>query len=386
MKDVLPTAYASAERSSAEELEVGASAVASEPSFCEALQLVPNLVLILDDHRQVVFANEAAVRVLRRTRVEDLVGLRHGDAWGCVHHDENSGGCGTSESCRYCGAVNAVLTSQKGEKAVDECRMRVRGEQGEEAVDLRVWATPVSIGSSSFTMFTAVDIAEEKRKAFLERIFLHDILNTASALRGFSTLLGMGGAGPEEESLLVQRVGHLSERIIDEINAQKTILAAESGELIVQARSVASRSILEEIHGNWSRPDFLDGRNLVIGEGAADVALETDPVLLVRVLSNMAKNAIEASSAGESIEMDCRTTGNDVVFSVRNPGFMPEAIRLQVFQRSFSTKGPGRGLGTYSMKFLAESYLHGSVSFESAEDLGTTFRITVPRTWPAAKN
>jgi signal transduction histidine kinase len=44
-----------------------------------------------------------------------------------------------------------------------------------------------------------------------------------------------------------------------------------------------------------------------------------------------------------------------------------------VFQRSFSTKGTGRGLGTYSIKLLTERYLGGRVWFESAEGHGTTF-------------
>jgi len=57
---------------------------------------------------------------------------------------------------------------------------------------------------------------------------------------------------------------------------------------------------------------------------------------------------------------------------------MPESVRLQVFQRSFSTKSHDRGLGTYSMKLLAERYLGGTVSFTSSVEEGTTFRIRLP--------
>ncbi|MGO9255131.1 MAG: hypothetical protein ACLQU1_02335 [Bryobacteraceae bacterium] len=57
---------------------------------------------------------------------------------------------------------------------------------------------------------------------------------------------------------------------------------------------------------------------------------------------------------------------------------MPAKVRLQVFQRSFSTKGMGRGLGTYSIKFLTERYLQGQVSFGSVEGEGTTFMACYP--------
>ncbi len=59
---------------------------------------------------------------------------------------------------------------------------------------------------------------------------------------------------------------------------------------------------------------------------------------------------------------------------------MPREVQLQIFQRSFSTKGLGRGLGTYSVRLLTERYLKGSVSFTSSAEFGTTFRVRCPAT------
>jgi len=53
-------------------------------------------------------------------------------------------------------------------------------------------------------------------------------------------------------------------------------------------------------------------------------------------------------------------------------------VQLQVFQRSFSTKGPGRGIGTYSIRLLVSRYLRGTVDFESSKEQGTTFRVHLP--------
>ena len=58
---------------------------------------------------------------------------------------------------------------------------------------------------------------------------------------------------------------------------------------------------------------------------------------------------------------------------------MPEAVRHQLFQRSFSTReGRGRGIGSYSVKLLTEKYLRGDVSFVSREPEGTTFFVALP--------
>lgn len=58
--------------------------------------------------------------------------------------------------------------------------------------------------------------------------------------------------------------------------------------------------------------------------------------------------------------------------------FIPRSLQLQIFQRSFSTKGNGRGLGTYSIKFLTEKYLKAKVSFLSNENDGNTFKVDLP--------
>jgi len=93
----------------------------------------------------------------------------------------------------------------------------------------------------------------------------------------------------------------------------------------------------------------------------------------------MLKNALEASSVGGTVSMRGKGAGDFVEFRVHNDGCMPRSSQLQVFQRSFSTKGNGRGLGTYSIKLLTERYLKGTVSFTSTEEEGTTFRVSLPR-------
>ena len=92
----------------------------------------------------------------------------------------------------------------------------------------------------------------------------------------------------------------------------------------------------------------------------------------------MLKNALEACRSGQSVLAGCREVGGCVQFWVHNPSFIPREVQLQLFQRSFSTKGTGRGLGTYSMKLLSERYLKGQVFFTSTPEAGTTFTAAYP--------
>ena len=75
---------------------------------------------------------------------------------------------------------------------------------------------------------------------------------------------------------------------------------------------------------------------------------------------------------------------DDTVISVHNDGVIPREVQLQIFQRSFSTKGgEGRGVGTYSVRLFTENYLRGRVGFHSIEGSGTTFGLTLPNEFPA---
>jgi signal transduction histidine kinase len=122
----------------------------------------------------------------------------------------------------------------------------------------------------------------------------------------------------------------------------------------------------------------LKSRKLEVCVTCTDFRLKTDAALLKRILLNMAKNAAEASPEKSEIRISCSTKPGKAIFSVNNTGTIPEDVRLQIFQRSFTTKGPGRGLGTYSMKLFGENYLHGRVYFRSNEKQGTTFTIELP--------
>ncbi len=89
----------------------------------------------------------------------------------------------------------------------------------------------------------------------------------------------------------------------------------------------------------------------------------------------MIKNALEASMPGSTVTLLCSKSGENTRFSVHNSTFISPDIQLQLFKRSFTTKGVGRGIGTYSMKLLGEKYLKGKVGFKSSQENGTTFYI-----------
>lgn len=371
----IPTQFAPAERASQVEISQQTHAILNLPLLEQLFNAVPDIVLIVNQQRQIVFANHNLLKLLSLEKIEIILGLRPGEALGCVHAFEAPGGCGTSEFCKTCGAVQALLSSLRGQETVQECRITLFGG---EALDLQVWATPLKVEDQLFSIFAIKDISHEKRRRVLEHIFFHDLLNMAGGMRGFAALLKE--ATPAELEAITAALSRLSARLIEEINAQRELMMAESNELVVHPVEVNSQIFLQDMLTLYRYHEAAQARRLELDPQTSAVTFTSDSALLQRIIGNMVKNALEAAAPGETITLGCILQGQTIEFWVHNPGCMPYRVQLQTFQRSFSTKGSGRGLGTYSMKLLGERYLKGKISFTSSPDQGTVFRASFPLT------
>jgi len=387
----METEYATAKRLSEDEIARQHALLANLPFISEFLDSVPNIILVLNKYRQIVYANKTFTGFLGLSNDDsmecayaDLLGLRPGEAIGCIHSHLTKGGCGTSIPCQNCGATQAILSAQ-GEKCGDdqECRLTF-GEIGlsETSLDLRVWTKTVVVHDEAFVVVCLLNVSDEKRREALEQTFFHDVLNTAGVVLGCSDLLERAESEKMADEGAVDIVHMISEstsRLIEEIVAQRNLSEAERGDLRIRPEDLESLGLLHLILRHFHAQSIASGKQVVIAEGAEEFSFSSDPVLLQRVLINLVKNALEASEKGSSVVIKSWLEGDEVFFSVSNQTIMPEKVQLQIFMRSFSTKGSGRGLGTYSIKLITEKYLKGHVSFISNADEGTVFTVCYPR-------
>ena len=367
------TKFASPARSTAAQINQSKETILNQEFFTRSLNAYPDVVLVLNGNRQIVYANQKLIALLGIKCVEDVLGKRPGEAINCVRSNLEPGGCGTSLFCRECGAVRAILTAQKGKEDFQECRITVATPQGEAALDLRVWAVPVHIQDQTFTFFTIRDIADEKRREVLERTFFHDILNEAGILAGYSENMKDGLVPPEEKP--AEKIHRYSQRLIEFIQEQRDLLNAEKGTYVVQQETFLVYPYLHELVTLYQQNRLARNRRVVLECPNREAVITTDPILLRRIIGNLIKNALEATAEGGTVTVKFWQAEGKKIFSVQNPAFIPEDVQLQLFQRSFSTKGKGRGIGTYSIKLFTENYLKGKVSFDSASTRGTTFFV-----------
>lgn len=346
----------------------------SLPFINEIFCSLSYIFCIFNEERQIVFVNDVLMKSLGVNSVEKVLGKRFGEAFGCVHAKEGEGGCGTTEHCRFCGAINAIYQSKKTmKKTTEECRVRRMVNGKEIAIELEVTSTPFVYEDEYFTIFSVIDITDKKRRGLIERIFFHDILNTAGSLSNIFELMDVVEEGEKAELLNI--ASSLSQQILDEITTQRLLLQAENASLIINNQKIDSLEFLNVVVKDLRFHEVANEKEIVLDESSDSIVFISDPVILRKIINNMVKNALEASNSGETITLKAKRLGDKLRFSVHNNLFMPAEVELQVFMRTFSTKGMQRGLGTYSMKILGEQYLDGKVNFTTDIEQGTTFYI-----------
>ncbi|WP_276360251.1 ATP-binding protein [Daejeonella sp. H1SJ63] len=110
------------------------------------------------------------------------------------------------------------------------------------------------------------------------------------------------------------------------------------------------------------------------------VRIKADRDQLLRCFNNLIKNAIEARQEGKQCLIDIRVycEKNRIYIEVRDNGKgIPNSVRDKIFVPNFTTKSSGTGLGLAFVKQAIEN-IDGSIRFETAPGLGTTFYIMIP--------
>jgi len=369
--EALKTKFASPERLPQNAVLAQYEKIITDEKLRLFYDFTPDFILILNEHRQIIFVNKTLLNFLKASDANGIIGLRPGELLDCKGAQKVTGGCGTSRLCSECGAVRAILASNHSDAQVEECCIQT--VDGAISYNFRVWARHLW-DDNEYTLFIIRDIADEKFRNALEQTFFHDLTNTACDIQGLLSLIN----SPETYNKYAHMLSYVSRELLEEISGQRDLRYAEEGTILIQKSPIKTLSIIKGFVELYKNQKIAKEIELVVSDDSEDITFSSDERLLMRVIENMIKNAIEASRKGQCVTATCKKDRNNVIFSVHNPNFIEKNIQLNIFKRSFSTKSSGRGWGTYSMKLLTERYLNGKIEFTSTEEDGTTFYAKYP--------
>jgi len=222
---------------------------------------------------------------------------------------------------------------------------------------------------------------QAERMAGLGRLaagLAHEIRNPLGSIAGSIQLLRTAaGLSDEDQKLcdIIQReTGRLNDLVTDMVDLSKpkkpifgSVDAARVAREVVSLTARSGRAVSDvevSYSGLNSAPVWADGAQLR------------------QMIWNLVRNAVQASSPGDNVEVAVELIGKNSWLRVSDRGVgIDEAARERLFDAFFTTRSQGTGMGLAVVKRIADEHAF-AIEVDSSRGRGATFRVNLgaPRT------
>lgn len=226
---------------------------------------------------------------------------------------------------------------------------------------------------------SAVQLAQSEREAAwreMAKQVAHEIKNPLTPMR--LTVQSFERRFNPEDPDINTKIKEYSSTLIQQIDTMSSIASAFSNFADMPAQQSEILNVSQVVK---LALDIFRERNIAFAKADQDIFAKFDRTQLIRVVTNLVKNAIQATKTVDSpkIMVDVSTLDDKVKITVMDNGIgITEDNKPKIFQPKFTTKTSGMGLGLAMVKNILETY-KGSITFISKENEGTTFTVTFPK-------
>lgn len=235
---------------------------------------------------------------------------------------------------------------------------------------------------------TTKDVALDKAKTEFVSLASHQLRTPLTAVSWYTELLLNGDAGKltKKQDDYLKEVARGNRRMIDLVNSLLDVSRMELGTFIINPELSDVCKLMEEtikelkpvVDKSKVDMEYTCGKNIP--------KLLLDTKLTRFIFQNLLTNSLKYSREGGIVRADIILKENDVLISVADNGLgIPKRQQGEIFKKFFRADNvrvmdtEGTGLGLYLVKMLADS-MGGKVWFDSEENVGSTFYISIPLT------
>ena len=210
----------------------------------------------------------------------------------------------------------------------------------------------------------------------------HEMRTPLTSIRGFSqTLLSSWDRiDDENKKKFIKIIEDQSNRLINLVENILTVSKANAGNIVMKKVFVNAsiRSIIPMFQEQYKDHQviFMPQKDL------PSARLDEDK--FQQIMTNLIDNGCKYSEPGTTVTVSTELNCENIVIKVRDEGVGINKDNSDKLFKKFSrienhltSKTQGNGLGLYITKQLVES-MHGTISFESEENQGTTFIVSFP--------
>jgi PAS domain S-box-containing protein len=343
----------------------------SETRYRTIVETAVEGICVLDPAGRITYANHVLAGMLGLPESE-LIGLRVADL--LFEGDEEA---------------EAALASP--DRMTRE--IRLRGAAGRE-----VWALVSAAGmrdaggapSGSFAMLMDITSRkeEEQFRQGTESILRHDLRSPLVSMGYIPDMLLNGGGLDETQRFAANELKRYVRRMMRMVDAYIWLSRSERHAGLPDPKPFDLAAVLRDVAVELKAPlSKAGGRILASLDGAPlldadEVTVVGEEILCHTMLTNLVKNALEASPSDSVVEVAIARGEAEVAISVANSGEVPSGIRERFFQKHVTAgKRRGTGLGAYSARIIAEAH-GGSIELDASGPGRTSVRVRLPLAGP----
>jgi signal transduction histidine kinase len=225
---------------------------------------------------------------------------------------------------------------------------------------------------------SAVKLAQsEREEAWREmaKQVAHEIKNPLTPMR--LTVQSFQRRFNPEDPNIIQKMKDYSETLIQQIDTMNAVASAFSNFASMPAQQNETLNVVEVVELTL---DIFNEEHIVFEKESPEIISKIDRTQLIRIITNLVKNAIQSIPEGRQKKVAVTVTkrDNNVLITVEDNGIgiKPEDI-IRIFEPKFTTKNSGMGLGLGIIKNIIENY-KGTITFETEYGTGTKFTVSLP--------
>jgi len=225
---------------------------------------------------------------------------------------------------------------------------------------------------------SAVKLAKgEREQAWREmaKQVAHEIKNPLTPMR--LTVQSFQRKFDPSDPKIHEKLSEYSQTLIQQIDTMSSIASAFSNFANMPKQESETMDVVAVVKHSL---DIFTEEYIRFYPKEKSIIAELDKTQIIRIVTNLVKNAIQALEENEykDIEVSIFKEDTAVVFTVADNGKgISEDVKNRVFEPKFTTKSSGMGLGLPMVKNIVNAN-GGDISFSSQENKGTVFTVSLP--------
>jgi len=226
---------------------------------------------------------------------------------------------------------------------------------------------------------SAVKLARgEREQAWREmaKQVAHEIKNPLTPMR--LTVQNFQRKFDPNDPEINEKISTFSKTLIQQIDTMSSIASAFSSFAKMPTQNRENLNVVEVVKHAL---DIFAENYISYHPKQVNIFAELDKTQLIRVVTNLVKNATQAlvHTENKKIDVYVEEMNSDVIILVSDNGKgIVDQDKDKIFEPKFTTKSSGMGLGLPMVKNIVEAY-NGTITFSSDRDRGTVFKIVLPK-------